>query len=272
MDDRSRRLPPPHRDFLDRALPLLTQDPRIVGVAGAGSMLTGGMDAYSDLDLVIVSEAAAHPALMQERFAIAGRLGRLLTAFTGEHVGEPRLLICLYDAPLLHVDLKFVALEDLERRIEDPVVLFEREGRLSAAMRASVARHPMPEPQWIEDRFWVWVHYAALRLGRGELFEVIDFLAFLRGTVFGPVALVEAGKLPRGVRRLERDAPEAAAALRGTLARHEAASCAEAIEVAIARYRELCQSPRWAHVTRRAEAEEAAVAYFRTVARGLTAP
>jgi predicted nucleotidyltransferase len=269
MRDLSSLLPPPHREFLDRALPLLAQDARILGIAGAGSMLTGGMDAYSDLDLVIVSDAAAHPALMQERFAIAGRLGQLLTAFTGEHVGEPRVLICLYDAPLLHVDLKFVALEALEHRIEDPVVLFERDGCLSAAMRASVARHPMPEPQWIEDRFWVWVHYAALRLGRGELFEVIDFLAFLRGTVFGPIALVKAGKLPRGVRRLERDAPEAAAALRDTLARHEAASCAAVIEAAIAHYRELRQHPSWAHVARKTEAEAAAVEYFRTVARGL---
>ena len=32
--------------------------------------------------------------------------------FTGEHVGESRVLICLYGPPLLHVDLKFVSLSD----------------------------------------------------------------------------------------------------------------------------------------------------------------
>lgn len=32
---------------------------------------------------------------MVQRFALAGTLGHLLHAFTGEHVGEPRLLICL---------------------------------------------------------------------------------------------------------------------------------------------------------------------------------
>jgi hypothetical protein len=31
----------------------------------------------------------------------------LLVGFTGEHVGEPRVLICLYGPPVLHVDLKF---------------------------------------------------------------------------------------------------------------------------------------------------------------------
>ncbi|MER7057532.1 MULTISPECIES: hypothetical protein [unclassified Streptomyces] len=35
----------------------------------------------------------------------------------------------------------------------------------------------MPDLQWIEDRFWIWVHYGATKLGRGELFEVNGFLA-----------------------------------------------------------------------------------------------
>jgi len=173
-------LPADHQAFLDRALPLLRADPRLVGVAGAGSMISGTQDRYSDLDLVLVYADETVHAVGQERQRIAEGFALLLAAFTGEHVGEPRLLICLYDAPLLHVDLKFVALEDLARRIEDPVVLWERDGALSARMRASPAKHPMPDLQWIEDRFWVWVHYAAQRLGRGELFEVIDFLGFLR--------------------------------------------------------------------------------------------
>lgn len=49
---------------------------------------------------------------------LAGTLGHLLHAFTGEHVGEPRLLICLYGPELLHVDLKFVTLEMLTQRVE----------------------------------------------------------------------------------------------------------------------------------------------------------
>ena len=45
---------------------------------------------------------------MGERRTIAESCGGLLAAFTGEHVGEPRLLICLYGPPLAHVNLKFV--------------------------------------------------------------------------------------------------------------------------------------------------------------------
>src|SRR5687768_5246627 len=106
-------LPATHRRFIARALDVFRLDPRIVGVSAAGSFLTGQMDEFSDVDLVVVTEPDQQDAVMRERPAIAGRLGRLLAGFSGEHVGEPRVFICLYDEPLLHVDLKFVSLADV---------------------------------------------------------------------------------------------------------------------------------------------------------------
>ncbi len=60
-------LPAPHAAFLQEALPRLQADERIVAVAAGGSFLTGSMDEYSDLDLVIAVSPAAIPQLMQER-------------------------------------------------------------------------------------------------------------------------------------------------------------------------------------------------------------
>src|SRR6476469_7668156 len=45
-------IPPLQRDFIDRAVPLLFADPRIVGVAATGSYAVGAMDSFSDIDLV----------------------------------------------------------------------------------------------------------------------------------------------------------------------------------------------------------------------------
>jgi len=75
---------------------------------------------------------------------------------------------------------RLVASLDAATRVEDPAVLWERDGQLSAALRNGVARYPAPDLQWIEDRFWVWVHYGAAKVGRGELFEALDMLALLR--------------------------------------------------------------------------------------------
>ena len=232
-------LPKPHGHFIRRLIELLKVDSRIVGVAAGGSYLTNTMDSFSDLDLVIAVEPRECLSVMSERRQIAASLGQLLASFTGEHVGEPRLLICLYDAPLLHVDLKFVNLEDVSKRVEDPAILWEREGRFSKALKQEGAKFPAPDPQWIEERFWIWVHYAAAKIGRGELFETIGFLSFIRGNVLGPMGLLRAGDRPSGVRKIEKMAPEFAEELRRTVARYDAADCLRALRASAEIYRSI---------------------------------
>ncbi|OAS18998.1 hypothetical protein [Paenibacillus oryzisoli] len=78
------------------------------------------------MDLIVVYDAVYREEVMNQRVRIAEKLGNLLSGFTGEHVGEPRLLICLYGPPPLHVDLKFVTAQELEHRVEDPMILWER--------------------------------------------------------------------------------------------------------------------------------------------------
>ena len=239
MTKRPSTLPESHEEFLQKAIDRLKMDQRLVGIAAGGSFITNSMDEFSDLDLVIAVERGHHAEVMAERMQIAASLGKLLAAFIGEHVGEPRVLICLYEDPLLHVDLKFVSLEDVATRVEDPVVLWERDERLSSALAHGRAEYPARSPQWIEDRFWIWVHYAATRIARGELFEAIDFLSFLRGTVLGPLALARAGAQPSGVRKIETLAPDFARELRQTVASHDAADCLRALRACVELYHSL---------------------------------
>lgn len=231
---------PQFSNFLENALPVLQDDSRIVGVAAAGSWITGTLDEFSDLDLVIACEPAAFGEIIDERKSIAANLGRLLSAFTGEHVGEPRLLICLYDMPpILHVDLKFIALHDLAQRVENPVVLWERERRLTQIIESTDYVFPPLNYQWIEDRFWTWLHYGMTKVGRGELFEALDMLAFLRSRVLGPMLLESHGELPRGLRRIEGVAGDELAALKESLADYDTECCARALEAAANLYKTL---------------------------------
>src|SRR5688572_27147100 len=112
-------------EFANRAKDILGSDDNVIGLAVAGSWLTNEMDQFSDLDLVLVTKqkVSGDKALMLD---YAKRLGDFLSGFTGEHVGEPRVLICLYDNPLLHVDIKFVTLEEFHTRIETPTILIDR--------------------------------------------------------------------------------------------------------------------------------------------------
>lgn len=117
---------------------------------------------------------------------LIGSYAPLVVGFTGEHVGESRLFITLVGPPLLHVDFKFVRVSDFAERTEDPEILWDRDGLLADALAQQPPVTPAFDMQWIEDRFWIWVHYGATKLGRGELFETISFLTYLRETVLGP--------------------------------------------------------------------------------------
>jgi hypothetical protein len=262
-------MPEPHRAFLVGAIPRLRDSSQLCGLAAGGSLVSSRLDRFSDLDLVVVTAEASSPLGRSERMEIAARLGTLLAAFTGDHVHEPRLLICLYGSPLLHVDLKFLPASQLNPRVEDPIVFWDRDGDVRRALAAGTAAYPLPDLQWIEDRFWVWVHYGATKIGRGELLEAVDVLAALRHLVLGPLALQRGGRRPDGVRRIEELSRDVVSDLVSTVAACDAASCWRALSKAIAVYREA--RPRLAPpaFVLRSTAEAASVAYLEAIGRTL---
>jgi len=77
-------------------------------------------------------------------------------------------------------------------------------------------------------------------------------------TVLGPLALLQAGKKPTGVRRIEAAVPDFAKALRGTVAIYETTACLDALDQCIVLYR----SVRSNSVERRTAAEAEAVRYL----------
>ena len=234
------------------------------------------MDEYSDLDLIVVVKDESYEAVMAERFAIVKGLGAteesLLAAFTGEHVCEPRLIISLFGnaapngAPL-HVDVKFSAIKDMGPRVEEPFIFWERTpAALSDRLRSfGPAAWPAPDLQWVEDRFWVWTHYFAVRLARGELFECVDSLSFLRANVFGPLCLKRCGFDPQGVRRLETRTPQYLDLLKRTVGGYDQTSLLVAIRASIDLYRQLrseISSELATPFAIRGAAEATAVAYL----------
>lgn len=212
-------IPALHLKFLERVRDEVAHDQRLAALLAGGSYVHGGFDAHSDLDFVIVVQDESYGEMMASRLEFADGLGDLLAAFTGEHVGEPRLLICLYGPTLIHVDLKFVKLSDLNRLIERPAVLFARDpGQLQSILEAAAIEWPNAPPEWFEQRAWIWLHYGAAKLARGELFEALGMLAFFRDQVLGPMLHRRAGRLQRGVRRIEMLGAPAVGQLAGTIA------------------------------------------------------
>jgi hypothetical protein len=247
--------------FVESVTNILAQDDNYMALAAGGSWIDGRMDAYSDIDLVVVHQSET--LALEQKQGLANRAGELLASFTGEHVGEPRLLICLYDNPMLHVDIKFVHFPDMKNRVEDPIVIWERDQSLSKILSESTAMFPYPDFQWIEDRLWVWVHYAAAKIGRGEIIETLTFLSFIQQTVLGPLALMKNGELPKGVRKLEILLPESdLRSIESTIsAAKDKASCLWALQNVVKYYTELRDAVIPPTIIRNVKAEKAVMDY-----------
>jgi hypothetical protein len=146
-----------------------------------------------------------------------------------------------------------------------PVVLWDREGRLRAIAPGDNPSHPPVDWQWIEDRFWHWVHYAAAKIGRGELFEALRVLGELRSRVLGPLALHEARAPAYGTKKIERTAPDRAEQMQATVAAYDAGDIVRAIRATIAMYRSF-RDRAPADLELRSRAEVFVEKYFAAVA------
>ncbi|MDP2314006.1 MAG: hypothetical protein Q8P41_13950 [Pseudomonadota bacterium] len=257
---RPMELPLPFQTFLADAVPALAADPRIRALLLGGSAVTGGMDHWSDLDTIVVVADDAAESLCAEHPAVVARLGPLLTAFRGTHLGEPRLLLCLYDTPLLNVEVKFMAERELAT-LTTPATVYWSRGP-APTLPSPVAPKAF-DVQWCADRVPLWPHYIGRRLGRGELFEVAASLDFLRTRVLAPLVALEAGTPPRGVRRIEETGSPRLAALARTLAPYEPAALGAAALAAF----ELAYSLLDGHpeLVRHVAAEERAMGFLREV-------
>jgi len=251
--------------FANNVVEAVRDDENIIGLAVAGSWLTHELDEFSDLDLILVT----NEKISTDRFKMlnyARQFGHFLSGFTGEHVGEPRVLICLYDNPLLHVDIKFVTLDEFRQRVETPIILLDKGEQLKIILEQTEPKFPYPDYQWIEDRFWTWVHYALLKIGRGEYMEAFDFFGFLRMVVFGPLLHIKNENLPRGVRKVETQlASEDFEQLRNTLPTYSRTALLDSLQHSVTLYRHLRQELFSTEVTLQIQTEEKVMEYFQQI-------
>ena len=218
--------------FINKALPILKKDKRILGVALGGAYARGTLDEYSDLEFIIAVNPPDFAAVMSEKEEIAASIGNLLAAFPATHIQKPDFLICMYSDPVMHVDLNFYPLDKVGDRMEETVIQYEQKTLLSDEYAKTEVRIPEQNLQWYEDRFWIWVHYIANKIGRDELFDAIEGLSFLRKQVLGPMILVKNGFPPLGVREIERNCPAEMPRLVNTLATHDRKGCLRALKAA----------------------------------------
>jgi predicted nucleotidyltransferase len=194
---------PRHRAKADAACRAALADHDVVAMAVTGSFATGGADELSDVDLRVYVRPDAVEDVVARIPDLAAATGRVVALFVAEHLGIPTLTIVLYD-DLVHVDYDVVAADRAAEHNDGlpAVVLWEREP-ISDALPGTYAPEIAAGIRWLEARIWTWSWYIQSKVLRGELYEALDGLQYVRDQVLFRLLAFHGERRPAGGRRAE---------------------------------------------------------------------
>ncbi len=212
---------PLHRAKLAALCRAGIEDPHLTGMVIGGSFATGEADVYSDLDLKFSIRDEGYDSWLAGRDALVDAGGRAVASFSAEHTGLPDMLIVLYD-DLIHVDFQPIRETKLAATVEDfPFfVLWERNEAVSKQLPGASAKS-RTDLEWIEARMWTWAWYAHTKILRGELYEALDALQYMRGWVLFPLLALRKGVRSGGSRRTDALVGDLAPAFAATVAAYD---------------------------------------------------
>jgi predicted nucleotidyltransferase len=194
---------PRHRAKADAACRAASADPDVVGMVVTGSFATGEADELSDVDLRVYVRPVAVESVVARIPDLAAAGGRVVALFVAEHLGIPTLTIVLYD-DLVHVDFDVVAADRAAEHNDGlpAVVLWEREP-ISDALPGTYVPEVAAGVRWLEARIWTWSWYIQSKVLRGELYEALDGLQYVRDRVLFRLLAFHGERRPAGGRRAE---------------------------------------------------------------------
>ncbi|RZA09244.1 MAG: hypothetical protein EOP11_02365 [Proteobacteria bacterium] len=208
--------------IFDRATKVAQGDSRFLGLCLHQE--ANHENEFTDEELVFVCAPLAFGACAEDLRSLAENLGPLLHGYQQDKGDAEREITCLYDEPLRRIDIRLLPLDGVAE-LHRPKILWEKEG----ALRAEIGKHRDPNPvldlQWMEDRFWIWMHGAAEALRAGAVFEALHQMSCLRTRILAPLLLKSHAKPASGLKAIEQTDSESLSSLRATVPLYDAKSC-----------------------------------------------
>jgi predicted nucleotidyltransferase len=172
--------PPDYDGLLEHMQALAAADQRVLGLLLYGSRVTGKADAFSDLDLGVITTDAGARELVRERAALLAQVGEVLFL---EDFGDPtHTHAILADG---------AAFEFIVRPIGELVddgphqIVLDKDGQVAAALARKVAREPeVFSAEGVRRQiqyFWHEVEHLVTALGRRDLLWAHGGLEEMRG-------------------------------------------------------------------------------------------
>ncbi len=200
MNIRRFREQPVHRRLLEKAVKALKGDDRVKGLYLSGTPST---DDYSDIDLFILSSVEDREGLERDRVKTAGRVGEIVAEAMST---VPHTYVVVYE-PGVKMDYCYHVLPEKPRPDRVFVdVLYDPSGHIEEVIEMSKTASIGVSDEYLRNlvkHFYVALHYATTKLGRGELWESRDTVEYYRGLLISFEHILDSRERV-GYRRLEQ--------------------------------------------------------------------
>jgi predicted nucleotidyltransferase len=241
-----------HRTIVDRFVAACWADERVIGAFLGGSYARGADDAYSDLDLYVITADGAYNDFFSQRAAFTQQLGEPVFLEDFDEYGFDLLLFIFADGT--EGELALGREGGFQHIHGGPhLVLLDKTGILAGATFPE--QHPLPAQQVERLRglvHWFWhdmSHHFLTPLARGQLWTAVGALEDLRRTCVDLARLAaDFTTAAEGYERVERAiAADRLAALAATFCPPERMVLLRAAQVLVGFYREVAPSLAQAH-------------------------
>jgi hypothetical protein len=256
------------KEFLDRAVSIAEKDSRFTGLALHQE--SDHEHEFTDLELVFLCAPISFGDCAADLKGLADALGPLLLSYEQEKSDAEREITCLYDEPLRRIDLRLLP-TDGAAMLHNPKVLWERDGALTNELAKYRDQVPPIDLQWMEDRFWLWMHSAATALKEGAVFEALHQMSCLRTRILAPMLLRKQAQPIDALKRLEQAGGEELSSLRATVPLYDARSCELSLREAAKLYVGLRETLAPEELVRHRRAEMAVMRHLHTVNEPMSA-
>jgi predicted nucleotidyltransferase len=252
VDARALKLSERHRVLVDRFVALCREDDRIVAAFVGGSYARGTADAYSDLDLGLITTDAAYADFFAERAAFIRRLGNPVFLDEFRDDGFRPTFFILDDG--VHGELAF-GREGAFRHIHGGphVVLLDKTGLLKDVTFPEDRLSPPEQREQLRRLlYWFWhdlYQHFITALARDQLWTAVGTLEEMRRTCVDLARLAaDAGKVPEGYEKVELVVPpERLAGLEWTFCPSDRGALLRATRAIVDYYRQIAPALAQAH-------------------------
>ena len=256
------------KEFLDRAVSIAEKDARFVGLA-----LHEAADherEFTSLELVFVCTPLAFGDCAGDLKGVAEALGPILLRYEQEKSDAEYELSCLYDEPLRRIDLRLLPTDGVAL-LHAPQILWDRDETLAKELAKHRDVTPPLDLQWMEDRFWLWLHGAAEALRQGAIFEALHQMSCLRTRILAPLLLKKQALPSDALLALDTAGGDEISSLRATVPLYDARSCELSLREAAKLYVGLRETLAPENLRRHRRAEMAVMRHLHQVSERLSA-